>query len=157
MIEFAPVRPLVLIAVVLSTFVSPSFAQTAARLKTGAGIVIYPVHSDKTQEFEALIDRVGQIVQRSDNPVRRQQARGWRVFRAKEPGPAGSVLYMFMLDPVVKLADYDVVKAMTEELPTEEADQFNRKWTGCLAGPHTVLDLQLVMKLAAAAGKPQKR
>ena len=33
---------------------------------------------------------------------------------------------------------------MTEELPAKEADQFNRKWTGCLAGPQTVLDLHLV-------------
>jgi hypothetical protein len=43
------------------------------------------------------------------------------------------VLYIFIPYPVVQLAD--VVKAMTEELPAEEADHFNGKWTGCLAGP----------------------
>jgi hypothetical protein len=150
------VRLVVIIALLILTFVSPLRAQTAARLKAGAGIIIYPVLSDRTEEFEALLETVGHVVQQSENPVRRQQARGWRVFRAKEPGPAGSVLYMFLLDPVVKLADYDVVKAVTEELPAEEANQFNRTWTGCLAGPQTVLDLHLVAKLAAV-GRPQKR
>jgi hypothetical protein len=130
-----------MIAVLILSFVSPLRAQTAARLKAGAGIIIYPVLSDRTEEFEAPLETVGHVVQQSENPVRRQQARGWRVFRAKEPG----------LDPVVKLADYDVMKAVTEE-----ANQFNRKWTGRLAGPQTVLDLQLVTKLATG-GRPQKR
>jgi hypothetical protein len=54
------------------------------------------------------------------------------------------------------LADYGVLNTMTEELSAEEADDLNRRWKGCLAGPQTVLDLHLVMKLAAS-GRPLKR
>ena len=35
----------------------------------------------------------------SENPVRKQQAAGWRVFKAAEPVPGGNALYVCLVDP----------------------------------------------------------
>ena len=73
----------------------------------------------KTADFEAVIARVREALQKSVNPERQQQAAGWKVFRAKEPGANGSVLYVFTMDPAVKGADYAVSAILAEAFPTE--------------------------------------
>lgn len=41
------------------------------------------------------------------------------MFRAAEPGPANSVLFMFVIDPPVKGADYTVSRLLAEAYPAE--------------------------------------
>jgi hypothetical protein len=56
---------------------------------------------------------------KSEDPVRKQQAAGWKVYKAAEAGPNNSVLYFFVIDPAVKDADYTIGKILSEGFPAE--------------------------------------
>src|SRR5688572_15620918 len=95
-------------------------AQSNARVfASDAGLVLNFVKPDKAADFEAVIGRLREALQKSVNPERQQQAAGWKVFRAQEPGANGSVLYVFTMDPAVKGADYAVSAILAEAFPTE--------------------------------------
>ena len=71
-------------------------------------MVLNFVKTEKTADFEAIIVRLKEALAKSDKPERKQQAASWKVFKAVEPGPPGSALYVFIVDPPVKGADYTV-------------------------------------------------
>src|SRR4029450_5144662 len=84
--------------------------------------------------------RLKQARAESKQPGRRAQAVGWKIFKAAEPGPNGSVLYLFMMDPAVKGADYGVARILGEAFPAEAQDLY-RLYVGALATGQTLLNL----------------
>ncbi len=62
----------------------------------------------------------GGAARRRRIPVRNQQGWGWKIFKAAEPGPNGSVLYVFVMDPAVKGADYGVAKILARGVPDRD-------------------------------------
>jgi len=94
-------------------------ASTARVFGSDAGMVLNFVKPDKTADFEAIVGRLREALQKSDRPGRKQQAASWKVFRAVEPGANGSVLYVFDIDPAVKGADYTISTILAEAFPTE--------------------------------------
>jgi hypothetical protein len=89
-----------------------------------AGIIFNVIKPDKTADFEAVMTRLKDALAKSEDPVRKQQAAGWKVFKAQEPAQNGNVYYLFVLDPVVKDADYTVSKILSEAFPTEVQDLY---------------------------------
>ena len=83
------------------------------------GLVLNFIKSDKTADFEAVMAKLREALQKSDKPERQHQAAGWRIFKATEPGPAASVVYVFLIDPSVKGADYSVATILAEGFPAE--------------------------------------
>lgn len=77
------------------------------------------IKADKTADFEMIIGKLKEALQKSPNPARKQQAAGWKIFKAAEAGPNGSVLYVSIVDPAVKGADYTVSTILSEAFPTE--------------------------------------
>ena len=63
--------------------------------------------ADKTADFEMVMQKVKEALQKSENPTRQQQLRGWKVYRVAEPGPNGSVIYFMVIDPSARGADYN--------------------------------------------------
>jgi len=108
-----------------------------------AGVVFNVIRADKTADFEMVMSRVKDALQKSDNPVRKQQAAGWKVFRAQEPDAKGNVIYLFVLDPAVKDADYTVSRILAEVFPTE-AQELWPKFRDAYAGGQNRLNLTLV-------------
>jgi hypothetical protein len=85
---------------------------------SGAGLLFFYVHPDKTTDFEAVIGRLSELLERSDDPIRKAQAASWKIFRSLEStGP--SVIYIFFFDPAVAGADYDPVKVLGEAPASE--------------------------------------
>jgi hypothetical protein len=82
-----------------------------------AGMLFFHVQPAKAGDFEAIATRLLELLSRSDDPVRRRQAEGWKVFRSVE-GHANRI-YVFVLEPVVSGADYDPVKVLTAEAPDQ--------------------------------------
>jgi len=98
----------------------PSSAALKARVfGSDAGMVLNFIKPDKTADFETVMARLKEALQKSDKPMRKQQAASWRVFKALEPGGNDSVLYLFTMDPAVKGADYTVSTILAEEFPAE--------------------------------------
>ena len=128
---------------------APQQAQQAAPglvFGADAGIIINTIKADKTADFEEVVGKIKEALQKSENPVRKQQAAGWKVFKAVEPGPAGNALYFFVMDPVVKDADYGMAKILTEAFPSDARALWD-KLTAAYVGSNRI-NLQLVAKFA---------
>jgi hypothetical protein len=84
-----------------------------------AAMTLNFIKADKTADFETVIGKLKDALAKSDKPERKQQAASWKIFKASEPGANGSVLYVSIVDPVVKGADYTVSTILAEAFPTE--------------------------------------
>jgi hypothetical protein len=137
-------------------------AQTPGRtFSSDAGMLFNMIKPDKTADFEAIIARVKEALAKSPNPIRKQQAAGWKVFKSVEPGmplPDGTraVLYIFYIDPAVKDADYTVTKILAEAFPSEVQDLYN-KLVACYPqqGGQSIVNLQLIGNMSPTAGGGQ--
>jgi hypothetical protein len=83
------------------------------------GVILNFVKADKTADFEMVLGKVKEALAKSEKPERKQQATGWKVFKASEPGPSGAVIYVFIMDPVVKGGDYSVGQVLVEGFGAE--------------------------------------
>lgn len=105
-------------------------------------MLISPIKADRVKDFEAVMERLHQALASSADETRRRQAAGWRLFRAAEPGPAASVLYVSLLSPAVPKADYTVGRILLEAFPLEEARDLHERYTGAFAGAQMILSLR---------------
>jgi len=55
----------------------------------------------------------------SSDLKRAQQAASWKVYKASEPGPSGSSIYVFLIDPVVPDTDYTPSAILAEGFPDD--------------------------------------
>src|SRR3979490_823648 len=83
------------------------------------GVILNFVKADKTADFEMVIGKVKEALAKSDKPERKQQAAGWKVFKASEAGPSGAVIYAFLIDPAAKGSDYSVGNILVEAFGAE--------------------------------------
>lgn len=82
--------------------------------QTDAGVVLNFVKPDKTTDFEWIVRRIKEALAATNNAGRKQQAAGWKIFKAAELGPSGSVIYVSVMDPVAKGGDYSVGTLLVE-------------------------------------------
>ena len=109
------------------------------------GMVLNFIKPDKSADFEAVIAKLKEALAKSDKPERKQQAAGWKVF--KSPDPAGAnVLYVFIIDPSMKTADYQISNIIAEALPTE-ANEILKKYAECYAQGMNIVNLNLIQDL----------
>ena len=98
-------------------------------------------------DFETVLAKLRAALADSKDPVRTQQGWGWKIYKAAEPGPNGSVLYVFVMDPAVKGADYGVAKILSEAYPNEVMELY-RMYTGAFAtAGQTLINLQPIPAL----------
>jgi hypothetical protein len=127
-------------------------AQTppAARVfASDAGMVLNFIKPDKTADFEAVMAKLKQALQKSEKPERKQQAASWKIFKSPEPAQNGNVLYVFIIDPAVKNADYTVSTALAEAFP-QEVQTLYKQYADAYASGQNFVNLTLVADL----GKP---
>jgi hypothetical protein len=84
-------------------------------------LVLNYIKADKTADFEMVVGKIKEALEKSEKPERKAQAAGWKIFKAAEPGPQGSVLYVWVVDPVSKGNEYSVSQILTEGFPAEAA------------------------------------
>lgn len=114
-----------------------------------AGMIFNQIKPDHTADFEMVMGRVKEALAKSPDPKRRQQAEGWKVFKALETSPGGNVLYIFWANPAVKDLDYTVSKILAEAFPSEVQDLW-KKYVDCYASGQNLVNLQLVTNMAPA-------
>jgi hypothetical protein len=109
-----------------------------ARIFTGdVGLMFNVIKPDKTADFEMVIGKLKEALAKSDDPVHKQMAQGWRVIKNPEPIQGGNYLYVFLVDPVVKDADYTVSRVLAKAFPAEVQELF-KVYSACFAGGVTL-------------------
>ena len=111
-----------------------------------AGMVLNFIKPDKTADFEAVMAKLKEALQKSDKPERKEQAKSWKVFKSADPAAGGNVLYVFIVDPPVKEADYTVSNILAEGFPAEVQDLFT-KYRDAYASGQNFVNLQLISDL----------
>jgi len=117
------------------------------RFTSDAGVMFSVIKPDKVADFEAVMARVKEGLGKSEDPKRKAQALGWRVFKGLEAGPGGNVVYMWILDPPVKDADYTITEILREAFPSEAQDLW-AKYQACFVSGQTMLNLQLTVNMS---------
>src|SRR5688572_8918806 len=125
-----------------------------ARVFTGkSGLIFNAVRPDRVVDFEMVTGYLEAAFEKSTDARVHEQAKGWRVFKATEPGPNGSVLYVFVIDPAVPGADYGLGRILADAYP----DQIEKVWalyTGSQASGGSLLNLAPVQPPAALPEAP---
>ena len=122
-------RSLLIVCALALTGAAPATRQTAPTatqpggpqayaFPSGAGLLLFYVRPERTADFELVLKRMNEVLEKSDSPVRKEQAAAWRMYRSVET-PKESVIYVFVLDPAIAGSDYDPVKVLSEGLPAE--------------------------------------
>ena len=87
-------------------------------------IVLHYIKADKASDFESAMGKVKEALLKSQSPERKQQAAGWKVLKSPDPAGEGNVAYLWVIDPVVKGADYGLGKILSEGFPAEAGQIF---------------------------------
>ena len=151
---------LMLVAFVMLTSAGQAAAQQApaaapaqaapapqARVFTGdVGLMFNVIKPDKTADFEMVVGKLKEALAKSDDPVHKQMAQGWRVLKNPEPIQGGNYLYVFLVDPVVKDADYTVSRVLAKAFPVEVQELF-KTYSACFAGGVTLQNYTTVANM----------
>jgi hypothetical protein len=109
-------------------------------------LVTILIKADKTADFEVVLNKLKEALQKSEKPERKQQAAGWRVFKTTAPGPQNSVVYVMRIDPVIKGQEYDISRIIAEVFPVEVQELF-AKYKEAFAG-RSILYLKSFMEMS---------
>ena len=99
----------------------PPAAQPATQaytFSTGAGVLFFYVRPDKVTDFEAVVAKISEVLDATQDPVKKAQASSWRMFKSTE-ALKESAIYVFSFDPALPGADYDPVKLLADTVPAE--------------------------------------
>jgi hypothetical protein len=112
----------------------PPAAQTPAAPKeprvafTGdAGVLLFTIKGAQTAAFEELATKVKAGLAASEDPIRKQQLTGWKLYKAAEATPSGDVVYVLVADPAVKGAEYDPIMLLVESLGKDYSTPENQE------------------------------
>jgi hypothetical protein len=118
-------------------------APTTRVFANDAGLVLNFIKPDKTADFEAVMGKLKEALQKSTKPERKQQAASWKVFKSPEPAAGGNVLYVFIIDPAVKGADYTVSTILAEAFP-QDVQTLYKQYAESYASGQNFVNLALV-------------
>lgn len=125
-------------------------AQSAVSTRTfssDAGMVLNFIKPDQTAAFEAVMAKLKEALQKSDKPQRKEQAKGWKIFKSADPAGANA-LYVFVIDPAVKGADYSVANILAEAFPPDQVNDLYKQYAGAYAQGQNIINLNLVIDLS---------
>lgn len=120
-----------------------------------AGMILSPVIPSQTAVFEQVMQKVREALEKSSDPVRKQQAAGWRVYKSADPFQ-GNTLYLSVMDPAVKGADYNVFDFLKETMGDAEARALFEQYRTAYGGAMHVVNMAPFISMAPVAPAPSK-
>ena len=111
------------------------------------------INADKTADYEKVLTRLNEALHKSNDPVRNQQAAGWRVVKVDQPLPDGTIAYVHVITPVVQGADYTLLKPIYEAFPSEAKDIYEM-YRGAFAKNLALASGKVVMDMSKPAVSP---
>ena len=121
---------------------APVAAVLARSFTAPVGLVFNTVRPERVAEFERLLAEVQTALKNSKSPTTQAQAKGWRFYKAAEAGPGGSVMFVFVIDPVVPGEDYSLGKVLVDAFPDPvKLQEIWALYTGSVTGGGSLLNL----------------
>ena len=123
----------------------PAEAQPTVGFAGDAGLIFHFVKPSAQADYERVMGRLRDALQQSEVPGRQDQARGWKVFKATQNTltGAGSVAYVWVVDPAVGGANYAAATIMNEVFPAEIEQLYNAYNDAFTDGPNKILQVNL--------------
>jgi len=108
-------------------------------------VLLVPIKPDQTAVFEEFAKKLLAGMAKSQDPVLKQQASGFKIYKSAEPF-AANALYVVVIEPAVPNAEYELfamlLKTMTpEEQRAPEAVEMWKRYAGAFAGGPSRLSL----------------
>jgi hypothetical protein len=107
-------------------------AKPVLTINSDAAIITLLIKPDKTADFELVLNKLKEALNKSEKPERKQQAAGWKVFKSSQMAQ-GNAVYVMRIDPVVKGQEYDITRLIAEVFPVEVQEIF-AKYKDAFAG-----------------------
>jgi hypothetical protein len=107
-------------------------AKPVLPLEGDAVVMTILIKPDKTADFESVIAKYKESLEKSEKPARKQQLAGMKFFKSSQMANNNAV-YILYVDPVVKDEEYDISRVIAEVFPTEVQDVF-AKYKDAFAG-----------------------
>ena len=135
----------------------PPVSTSASRTFTApVGMIFNAVRPERVADFEKVLGYVQAALASSSNATVRAQAQGWRMLKASEPGPNGTVLYVFVLDPTVTGVDYGLGRILADAYPDQtKLQEIWKLYTDSLASGGSLLSLTPVQPAAPTTTESQ--
>ncbi len=118
-------------------------APTTLKFGPDAGMVLHFIKKDKVADFELVMAKCKEGLQKSSKPERKAQATGWKLFKSQDPA-GENVLYVFFIDPAMKDAAYSVANILAVSFPPAEVNALYEKYRDAYASGQNILNLGLV-------------
>jgi hypothetical protein len=99
-------------------------AQEAAKaapvmaLEGDAAVITILIKPDKTADFESVLAKYKEALEKSDNAARKTQLAGLKFFKSPT-AVQGNTVYVIFADNIVKGEEYDITRVITEVFPVE--------------------------------------
>ena len=97
---------------------APAAAQPPAAPKlaftTDAGLLLVQIKGDQTAVFEDLVARLKAGASKSEDATIKQQLANLKVYKTSEGAAGGNALYVILIDPAAKNAEYRALRAAPE-------------------------------------------
>ena len=137
---------------------APATSATAARTFTApVGLLFNTVRPDKAIDFERLVSSVRKTLEASSDPKLQAMAKGWHFYKAGELGPGNSVLYVFLIDPVVPGEDYGLGRVLSSgSTDTAALQEIWKLYTGSVTGGGSLLNLSPIPEPPPAPAPGEK-
>ena len=137
----------------------PAPSATATRtFAAPVGLLFNTVRADKAVDFERLVANVRKALESSTDPALKAMAKGWHFYKASEPGPGNSVLYVAIVDPTVPGEDYGLGRVLSSgSTDTAALQEIWKLYTNSVTAGGSLLNLSPVPEPPAepaAGAKP---
>jgi hypothetical protein len=109
------------------------------------GVLLIQIKPDQTAAFEEMMAKLREGIAKTDDADLKSRMAGFKVYKGAEAF-GGNALYMVIVDPTVKGAEYDLFqnlqKVMTQdELRKPETQELFKKWVAAFAAPYNKVNL----------------
>lgn len=151
----APMAVVAMATLILPGLAAPGHAQDAQAAQqapqalsfpTGAGILFHQIKSDRTEDFEWMMQRLHEALTKSEDPKHQSMAGSMRVFKNTDPLPTGNIMYVVLVNPAVADGDYSMTSLLNLVYKTfpEEQQEIYKRVSGAFGGATNRLNLQAV-------------
>jgi hypothetical protein len=96
------------------------------------------VKADKRELFERYIHDILRPAVEQVEPAMFRQV---RFLHAMEPNEDGTYTYVFLMDPLIEGADYEITNLLKRAYGEEQAAAYDQMWDKALASPQTGYEL----------------